>query len=1200
MTLQGDFTREVSQHWAGVLYQQGRVFTDTDGTAQSLITLDWEDTSARDVLGASVAAVPASSPDSFRVDSAIINPDGVVVSLQPGHVWADGPLVRLDGAAPVQRLADYVEDPPTPAGSVGARDAVVLEVWREAVNGFQLPDELIEPALGGPDTTERIHTAFGLRLYRMDVDDTCASIVDALNDTGGRGRLTVTMDPETAVAGDCPVVEGGGYSGFEHNLYRIEIADTGAGAVHFKWSQFNGGLTGRAEFDTAALRAHIGANLAAITASGLDSFYLEALKPNPLLGRWVVVYGANVTLDAEGSFVLPPVGGEVVGSIPAPSPGDADPTVFVRLWNGLARVDAFPTGPGPLPLQDGINLAFDAPGPGADYRPGDYWTFPVRAGGVENLGPFPANAPPEGIVYRRVPLAELDWNGSHDVPRDGGTVEDCRRPVHPLTDVTSCCSFHVGDGVLSHGDFTSIQKAVDSLPAGGGKICVLPGNYVENVLIEERGNITISGCGDRSRVVSANPRDGQDAAAVFHVVDSIAIQISGLSITAHETGIGILAEDQVAEKRGQGRDLGPSGALHSIGLAELLVTAATRPAIEVRFAIGLTIRDCTIGMVDERSRWPAVFVQAEDGLIERNVIRVQPARLGRDDLRAATFSGAVVAAHGPMTASAGMGGLQIGGLSEAVRVVDNVIQSGLGNGITLGAVRAVRRDDRTHLPERLGWVINADDPCDPCRPGDGEIPDPPPGGGDGVVLVPGGPLRDILIERNRIFDMGLNGIGVIGFFSLRDPDLRRIVSVEGLRIHRNEIRRCLARDLAPVREEMFSAMGYGGISLAHVEHLSVTQNVIEDNGASYLDPVCGVFVLYGEGVEITHNRVVNNGRRTAEAPGRARPGRRGGIVVAYCTVPVDPAISDAALYRVVPESTPALRVHDNVVVAPLGRALWVAANGPVSVQANSFTSMGVAADPPNAARALVGLTVTIDNIGRSPEAPGAIKSFKGLYYGVLPSAFRSATSAETVAVGTGIREPGIITGGIAPGFVLFSDNQCHFTPGPSRRAPERPEVLDPAAVKFARMMISTVGSFGRPSPPPPPLRPGALLPLATSLRLASVSISSLDDVGVHDNQCFTRMPDGTLLTNLYVIGDSVRVSDNRFKEGPDDTIVSSISVGAVNVTAHNEGTHCFVVRPPAPSDRVVDGPNIVVASMVQRDYCDRFARILHDFAVLGG
>jgi len=42
--------------------------------------------------------------------------------------------------------------------------------------GFQLPDILIEPALGRPDTAERLCTASTFRLYRMAPGDTCTSI----------------------------------------------------------------------------------------------------------------------------------------------------------------------------------------------------------------------------------------------------------------------------------------------------------------------------------------------------------------------------------------------------------------------------------------------------------------------------------------------------------------------------------------------------------------------------------------------------------------------------------------------------------------------------------------------------------------------------------------------------------------------------------------------------------------------------------------------------------------------------------------------------------------------------------------------------------------------------------------------------------------------------------------------------------------
>src|SRR3972149_421193 len=102
---------------------------------------------------------------------------------------------------------------------------------------------------------------------------------------------------------------------------------------------------------------------------------------------------------------------------------------------------------------------------------------------------------------------------------------------------------------------------------------------------------------------------------------------------------------------------------------------------------------------------------------------------------------------------------------------------------------------------------------------------------------------------------------------------RRIVSVQGLRIDDNEIRRCLSRPVASAGERSIETMGFGGISLADADGLTIRKNVIEDNGPDYLDPVCGIFMLHGEGVEIADNRIVNNGSPTSDPPANARPGR---------------------------------------------------------------------------------------------------------------------------------------------------------------------------------------------------------------------------------------------------------------------------------------------------------------------------------------
>src|SRR6185503_20253672 len=89
-----------------------------------------------------------------------------------------------------------------------------------------------------------------------------------------------------------------------------------------------------------------------------------------------------------------------------------------------------------------------------------------------------------------------------------------------------------------------------------------------------------------------------------------------------------------------------------------------------------------------------------------------------------------------------------------------------------------------------GWVVDRKDPCFPCEdPTTGDRPprdvaEPP------TRFESEGDLYDIDIRRNRIFDMGLDGIGVTHFFDLeRQPRTTGLVRVEDLAIVDNRIQR---------------------------------------------------------------------------------------------------------------------------------------------------------------------------------------------------------------------------------------------------------------------------------------------------------------------------------------------------------------------------------------------------------------------------
>ena len=698
--MNGDFSQwrrfDPDENFNGVLHQQGRVQLDTDWNEQTRVVNHWQGRAGRDVIGDSVAAVPTTSPDGFKIEGAqVVNAGGterVQLDVRPGHAWADGLLVYLGGnpGTTVNRLATYLEPPAQdPAGTVssiaaGVRDAVILEVSREAVNGFQWPERLIEPALGGPDTTERVHTRIAFRLMRLAADEDCHTIRGKLkDDPSALGRLKVSLQPAVVVPGDCPVVEGGGYTGFEHQLYRIEVAATNSGAPRFKWSQTNGGLVGRGRFIAGTPpKVEIAANLSAIVTSGLTDFYLEAVQFDANLGQWRVTYGAQATLNNQQELEL--AAGATFGTLPA----SLDP-VFFRLWNGLSNVSAFTNAATPVELRDGIRLVFDPPAAKA-YRPGDYWVFPVRAGEIKNPEMLIDAQPPQGIDYHRVPLAELNWNAPRQL---GGPpeIEDCRRRFRSLTQQDTCCTFRVGDGLSSFGDFDSIQAAIDALPAAGGQVCVLPGLFTENIEITQRQNITLAGCGPRSRIVGAGPvEDGAETPAVIHVRGGRNITIDSLAVGAHETGAGLILEGLDSNFSDEQRIGSP---LTGAALTQLHVTAATHSAIRVEHAREVVIRECVVRMEDAVCLDHAIFALGDDMLIERNVVEVTARKL-----ETATFVS--VAAAGFSSGSLSRGGIQIGGTSDRVRLRDNLIRGGAGNGITLGSLIFIDENNDPLLPIR--------------------------------------------------------------------------------------------------------------------------------------------------------------------------------------------------------------------------------------------------------------------------------------------------------------------------------------------------------------------------------------------------------------------------------------------------------------------------------------------------------------------
>lgn len=1223
--MKGDFSYfpfDSSDGYTGVLHQQGRVLLDRDWNAQREIDTRWQRTTAADTFGHGVMAVPSSEGDAFKVMAAQV--DGAVVRAQvaPGRGWASG--LQLQHATVLTLTASYMSPPLAPAETTativaGTRDAVLLEVWEDTVSGFQDPADLLEPALGGPDTTARTKTFYAARLLRLGPNDDCRAVARLVDDFSAKGRLTVSPSPVLAVVGDCPLEAGGGYTGLEHHLYRIEVAEPAGGEARFKWSQFNGGLVGRGIFTAGALPAtgtvDIIANVQAIDLCGLDAFYLEALVFEPAAGAWRVVCTANATRNANGQLAL----ANVQGAWPTVAPS----TSFFRLWNGIARIADFPAG-APVEVKDGIRLEFEA-ATATNYRPGDFWSFPVRASGAAFAAPmWPTLAPPAGVVVRRVALAEITWNAAQSVSFDAGEIEDCRRIFRPLSNQKICCTYNVGDGHTSFGDFNRIEDALRHLPAAGGEICLLPGLHNTNTVIRNRVHITVRGCGAQTQVT---PREQTSTQPIFQVLDSSEIELLDMDLfTMGGTAIDVLGSQP--------------GQAHDIAIAGNRMLACLN-AVRARNVARLDVHHNRIRMLDKRDSGVGIYLAGDDCRIERNDLRLFPFTemppidipqepepvdptdpCARIELAFANprifqnYVNAVWAVALPQfpiftlqtPPYRALGGIQVGGGSERVKVLDNTIVGGAGNGITLGAAAALPPPARAHTFEVTdgdarvaGTVFDPDG-----RPlagvqvtltpqGNGSSPQPQLSDANGrvtfslargsyavaegavgleigsleavrrdngVVILdirlqrePAPPpadngfLYDITIERNAVSAMGLSGIGVptqaasTGSSTRISTNARALAAAQallgspvvGLVLRENTLSSNLRNPFDNTMRQEALLRGVGGISLGLVDDALIVDNRIEKNGTSANNPHCGIFVQYGEDLDIQRNQVLDNGSVPSGANVELVAGQRGGIVLSLVS-----SFSLLAALRggtATTGSRPAARVHDNTVVQPVGCALVARAFGPMTINDNAFASEFAGAT----AFERVAGTVLMFNLGGVQAAgagqdmsrPGSLAAGDNLSPAPQPApapvasnnlGMNSRARAQPVAVA--VARPAATATLLPDGCTLFNSNQSRT--GPANRA------------------------------------------------VGCQLLLSFDDVGYNGNQS-TSVQGTAVFANTIVFAATVRAVGNRWKEQHRQSTMSAFTVATrANNTSFNQGDHCIIVLDTNPGMPEIQAGNQVM------------------------
>ncbi len=1124
------------KHYASVRMQQGRVLMDDDWNENERIDKEEQRRTQVDVVGG--YGIP---DDGFRISGVSTAGGAIDFTIKAGTAYLGGIRFQMDEDETFRLQKDWLqkEDSTDPIPGEGDGDdlpfsgerfdLVYLEGWQQAVSAVE-DSSLLEAALGGPDTTTRVRNMRRVKLFK-DVDTTECAIawkrlrtewvaqqlgqVNAAYERESDMRMTVSFidaEPEDNL---CSPVVAGGYLGAENQAIRVQLT----GPNRFTWG-----------FDNAAplYRVQLSADGRTVTmlTRPKDQYHwpltdqvieilpwsaaLQDLPTIPAesekvaeLNGFLAKVDASFNPDA-GTFTLASALPVNFGTQWTNRSDKADlehPAVFyyMRVWNRggdlASPVELSYTAGSAVALGNtGLEVSFT----GNNWVTGDFWVIAARPETPDRVVPWELETglPPHGLRRFFAPLAIIRWAFVND-QLTGQVVHDCRRKFRPLTEQECCCTFTVGDGISSKGDFDSLQEAVDNLPEDGGKICLLPGFHNANVVIEQRRQITISGCGEQSVL---RPEEDRGTVPIIRILHSQKICIEQVSFfTVDGTAIEVEDQDREADSSEHItiRYNQVLAGIHAV-FVHLLADKAGNNMIRIQYN--------KIGLFDKREGLAAIFSLADGVLIERNrIVMIPPPVNEPGDPRGDNPPGdvfdpcrklkkiyedrrrfrlllrlslkyliAYIPAGNTINYLA-QGGIQIGCASDGVTVLQNEVIGGRSIGILLGNRQQNQTNERFYFPA----------------------------------------IRKVRIEENHIQQMGGSGIGVLLLTGERETLAE--IHLNDLTIYRNRIEACALQ--IPTQRD-FTTVAFGGIVLAFCESAMIGENRIENNGRSFFEPVCGIFILQGEKLDISGNHIINNGPRTGNTDQEVQRGFRGGIIVRMALQSLrtssfkgrdaSGAITDLLSF----DAEPAIKLHDNVVTQPLGNAVLLIALGPVSVVSNQFTSQGI--DRRSVYSLLAG-SVLIFNLGISKDLLAVAYATKGQNSSLAVTSLSSAQQTTSP----------------------FQSRLYQFWPS-------------------GKVMYTANQS---------------LLDLRSNERSVAVSsqmIVSLDDIACNNNQseCAAFLQAGTtpeastfdvVFLNTFLTGISVRSNDNRFTDGLTFTLFSLFSLGFMNTATGNQATHCLVV-----------------------------------------
>jgi hypothetical protein len=98
----------------------------------------------------------------------------------------------------------------------------------------------------------------------------------------------------------------------------------------------------------------------------------------------------------------------------------------------------------------------------------------------------------------------------------------------------------------------------------------------------------------------------------------------------------------------------------------------------------------------------------------------------------------------------------------------------------------------------------------------------------------------------------------------------------------------------------------------------------------------------------------------------------------------------------------------------------------------------------------------------------------------------------------------------------------------------------------------------------------------------------LDDIGFTDNQCEVESVRRWFLTDVLLVGGSVRLADNRLAETWLRTFMSAWTLGLMNTTTDNQATHCLRAQSALGNNMRVFRDNLMFITETCPNACGHF------------